>query len=135
MFNTCVKCCYETFAEILNQMAFLNLGLCSGRSASSLHGHSAASRRMLSLSTAGSQQQQTLLLPCQPPSAARAARLLAACARKACTELADTQAQLPINNSEQDWDRRRDSEGLQPCQNLSGTHHRFGGCAPFCQKQ
>lgn len=130
MFEACTKCCYETLAEILNKMAFPNLGPCSGRSAFSPHVHSADSHQMLPLSTSGSQRQQALLLPCQPaPSAARAALLLAACARKVCTELADTQAQLPTNNSGQDRDRRRDTVGQQPRQDLSGTHHGFGGCA------
>ena len=91
MFKACIKCCYETLAEILNKMAFPNLGLCSGRSALSLHGRSADSHRMLPLSTSGSQWQRVSLLPCQPaPSAACVALLLAACARKVCTELADT---------------------------------------------
>lgn len=44
------------------------------------------------------------------PSAAGAALLLAAWAREACTELADTQAQLG------------QKKGQQPCRDLSGTH-------------
>lgn len=63
MFKACTKCCYETLAEILNKMAFPNLGLCNGRLALSLHGCSADSHRMLPLSTSGSQQQQASLLP------------------------------------------------------------------------
>lgn len=63
MFKACTKCCYETLAEILNKMAFPNLGLCNGRLALSLHGCSADSHRMLPLSTSGSQQQQASRLP------------------------------------------------------------------------
>lgn len=131
MFKARIKCCYETLAEILNKIAIPNLGPGSRRAALPLRGHSADSHRMLPLSTSGSQRHRASLLPCQPaPSAACAAILLAASAGKVCTELADTQAQLPTNSLGQD-------KGQQPCQDHSGTHHGGGGGkgVPFCYKE